>query len=475
MAKKSIDGRKTKHKHTRPLGKKKALVIFIAVFAVFYAGMAFYYWDHYFLGTRINGYDCSNRQVDEVRTMLTRAVADYKLTIKERYYLEEERTGSEMGLSFNDDGTLNKVMRSQNPLLWITALVKNYDYGDGQVAVNLNEARFRDTFENLDAFNKKYQIATRDAYSRYNEGEDRYDIIKEVNGNGIDKNRFYDYMKKAVLKLTPEVNIGETQAYKQPKYFENSEKIIKSNKNLNKYAGTKVTYDFDDRKYVVDGDVVNQWLSLDNKYRVHLDKDKVRDYVENMADETDTLGGTRKFKSISGNHVTVSGGTYGWQMDRETEYNHLVSAIKEAKTEKRTPEYFQKGKSRKTNDLGSTYVEVDLGSQHLWFYKNGKTLVSTDVVTGCVAKGRSTPQGTYYILYKQTNHTMVGPGYRSFVNYWMPYMDRGIGLHDSSWRGSYGGSIYMYSGSHGCVNMPYSAVKAVFNNIEAGYPVCVHY
>ena len=194
-----------------------------------------------------------------------------------------------------------------------------------------------------------------------------------------------------------------------------------------------------------------------------------------MANETDTLGATRTFKSISGNHVTVSGGTYGWEMDRETESNHLVSAITEAKREKRTPSSFHKGKSRKTNDLGDTYVEVDLGSQHLWFYKDGKTLVSTDVVTGCVAKGRSTPQGTYYILYKQTNHTMVGPGYRSFVNYWLPYMDRGIGLHDSSWRGSYGGSIYMYSGSHGCVNMPYSAVRAVFYNIDPGYPVCVHY
>ena len=221
--------------------------------------------------------------------------------------------------------------------------------------------------------------------------------------------------------------------------------------------------------------MVNKWLSLDKKFKVHLDKDKVREYVNNMADETDTLGATRTFKSISGNHVTVSGGTYGWQMDRETECEHLISAIKKAKQEKRTPEYFQKGKSRKTNDLGDTYVEVDLGSQHLWFYKDGKTLVSTDVVTGCVSKGRSTPQGTYYILYKQTNHTMVGPGYRSFVNYWMPFMDRGIGLHDSSWRGSYGGSIYMYSGSHGCVNMPYSAVKAVFYNIDPGYPVCVHY
>lgn len=467
--------RKSKHKHARPFGKKKVLVVFIALLGLFYAGMAVYYTDHYYMGTRINGYDCSNKRANEVKNMLTRAVANYEMTIKERYYVEEKRSGSEMGLSFKDDGTLQKVMRAQNPLLWITALFKEYDYGDGQVAVSLNEARFRDTFEGLDALNDKYYIKTRDAYSKYNSETGKYDIIKEVNGNGLEKNKFYEYMKRAALKLTPEINIGETSAYRQPKYFEDSDKIIKSNKNLNKYASTKVTYDFDDRKYVVDGNVVNKWLSLDKKFKVHLDKDKVREYVNNMADETDTLGATRTFKSISGNHVTVSGGTYGWQMDRETECEHLISAIKKAKQEKRTPEYFQKGKSRKTNDLGDTYVEVDLGSQHLWFYKDGKTLVSTDVVTGCVSKGRSTPQGTYYILYKQTNHTMVGPGYRSFVNYWMPFMDRGIGLHDSSWRGSYGGSIYMYSGSHGCVNMPYSAVKAVFYNIDPGYPVCVHY
>ena len=50
-----------------------------------------------------------------------------------------------------------------------------------------------------------------------------------------------------------------------------------------------------------------------------------------------------------------------------------------------------------------------------------------------------------------------------------------IGMHDATWRGSFGGGIYKYDGSHGCVNMPYSVAEAIFNNIEAGTPVVCYY
>ena len=40
------------------------------------------------------------------------------------------------------------------------------------------------------------------------------------------------------------------------------------------------------------------------------------------------------------------------------------------------------------------------------------------------------------------------------VTYWMPF-NGGIGFHDATWRGCFGGQIYIWSGSHGCVNMPY--------------------
>ena len=111
----------------------------------------------------------------------------------------------------------------------------------------------------------------------------------------------------------------------------------------------------------------------------------------------------------------------------------------------------------------------------MWFYKDGNTLVSTPVVTGDVSKGRGTPTGVYYILYKTTDYTLTGQGYESKVDYWLPFTQMGVGIHDSSWRNSYGGSIYTYDGSHGCVNTPKDAVETIYNNIQSTYPVVVHW
>ena len=93
---------------------------------------------------------------------------------------------------------------------------------------------------------------------------------------------------------------------------------------------------------------------------------------------------------------------------------------------------------------------------------------------------RRRPRGVYYIYTKERNRTLKGeinpstgkPSYESFVNYWMPF-NEGIGLHDASWRSSFGGSIYYENGSHGCVNLPYSVAQALYDVLEVGTPVLV--
>ena len=80
----------------------------------------------------------------------------------------------------------------------------------------------------------------------------------------------------------------------------------------------------------------------------------------------------------------------------------------------------------------------------------------------------------FEIRKKDTDTYLVGPGYRTHVDYWMPF-NGGIGFHDASWRGSFGGSIYLYSGSHGCINLPTSAAATLYENIEAGCPVLCFY
>ena len=52
----------------------------------------------------------------------------------------------------------------------------------------------------------------------------------------------------------------------------------------------------------------------------------------------------------------------------------------------------------------------------------------------------------------------------------MPF-NNGIGMHDAKWRSSFGGTIYKTGGSHGCINLPPSVAKTIFDNISAGTPV----
>ena len=121
---------------------------------------------------------------------------------------------------------------------------------------------------------------------------------------------------------------------------------------------------------------------------------------------------------------------------------------------------------------GNTYVEISISQQHMWAYKNGTRIATTDVVTGNYGSN-DTPKGYFNIFSKARETDLIGADYVSHVSYWMAFYG-GCGIHDASWRSSYGGSIYKGNGSHGCVNTPYSQVKKIYENIPYGTPVIIY-
>lgn len=122
--------------------------------------------------------------------------------------------------------------------------------------------------------------------------------------------------------------------------------------------------------------------------------------------------------------------------------------------------------------MPTTFVEVDISSQTLNFYQDSNLILTTPVTTGKNGV-YDTRIGYFQIAYKNYNTFLEGPGYKVHVDYWMPF-DGGIGLHDATWRGTFGGDIYTYNGSHGCVNMPYDAAQTVYENVSEGTRVLVH-
>jgi hypothetical protein len=169
--------------------------------------------------------------------------------------------------------------------------------------------------------------------------------------------------------------------------------------------------------------------------------------------------------------------TYGWKINQTNTVIQLIGLMQEGQTVTVEPEYERRGYCRKKDDIGKDYVEADISAQHFWVYKNGECVMDDDFVSGTETNSeRRTPRGVCQILSKNRNVTLgtyAVQGYECPVSFWMPFNWLGCGFHDLS-RGAYGGSIYMYNGSHGCLNLKYSVAKQLFETVETGMPVLVH-
>ena len=188
----------------------------------------------------------------------------------------------------------------------------------------------------------------------------------------------------------------------------------------------------------------------------------------------DSYGKPHTFQSTRGDLITLENGTYGNELDRKKETAFLEQAVLERKDVLRQPEYLRKAWAQGLNDIGDTYIEIDITQQKMYFYQNGECMIDTPVVTGNMMRKRETPEGVFYIYLKQKNRVLRGPGYAAHVDFWMP-VKNGIGIHDALWRDEFGGEIYKTEGSHGCINTPHDVMEKLYDMAEIGMPVVIFY
>ncbi len=192
--------------------------------------------------------------------------------------------------------------------------------------------------------------------------------------------------------------------------------------------------------------------------------------MDGLSKKYDTYGRARKFQTSEGRNIILKPGNYGWRVDRNKEAEKLIKLIRSGSQVNREPAYLYMAAVKGEDDIGDSYVEIDLTAQHLYLYVEGELITESDFVSGNVAKGYDTPEGVYGLTYKTLNATLRGPGYATPVTYWMPF-NGNVGMHDATWRGSFGGSIYLRNGSHGCINLPKEQAEKIYEQIYKGFPV----
>lgn len=440
----------------------------IVTLSVIYLIGYFYYSNHFYNNTYINGIECSNKGLEAAEKEVTKTVSEYKLQLLERGEKIEEITGEEIGLHLMFDVKLSTILEEQSPLDWFLHFFKKNEYENPSNLV-YDEVMLEDRFKELDCVNPEKVKQPVDAkLSEYS--AEGYKIVKEEQGNQLKEQEVYTFVEKAVMALEPALDLEQNNFYVTPNVYESDERLIQQREIANQYTNTRLEYNFCDVTEVVDGDLISQWLLFGEDFSVIISEDKVKEFVDYLGKTYNTFGKSRNFKTSYGQDIVVKGGDYGWWMNRGAEKNEIIECIKKGEQKVKEPVYFQKAKCYGNNDIGPSYVEINLEKQHLFFYKDGQLVVESDFVSGNIAKNHGTPTGTFPILYKEKNAVLKGEDYESDVKYWMPFYN-GVGLHDASWRKKFGGQIYKKSGSHGCVNLPENVTKIIFDNIEVGTAV----
>lgn len=474
-----------KRRKTGKDGKVKALWItggVLAVICLIYVAISVYFMSHFFVNTKINGKNFSGKTASDVEKYLQTNIKDYKLTILENEERQDVISGSEIGLEYRAGTEAEKLLKDQNGFAWPKAF---FTENSRKVSVNVsyNEESLNQRISQLSCLQTE-QTPAENAKPEFDGNQ--YVIKPEVYGNAVDKERLTEQVKVHITEFQPQLDMVATKCYAKPKYTEDSKEVQEACDAMNKYVNASITYPMNE-PVVVDKALISQWLQVDGEMKVSLNTEAMKQWFTAFGDKYDTQGTTRTFTTPAGKSATVTGGTYGWSIDEDTELVNLQNSILNGEVVTREPAYYAGGTAaaHSGQDWGNTYAEVDMSAQHMWYIQNGQVVLETDVVTGEPIPSKITPEGVYSLMWKQPNSVLVGdinpdtgePAYRTKVKYWMQVTSSGVGFHDAIWQTAFGGTLYQIpgTGSHGCINMPLDQAGALFNMIEPGTPVIFHW
>ncbi|MCD8341870.1 MAG: L,D-transpeptidase/peptidoglycan binding protein [Clostridiales bacterium] len=463
----------------RGLSWPVVLLIIVLVLLVIaggvYVARAMGYEEKFLPGTSINGVDVSGLTVDGAEQALDDNLTNYTLTLVERENVTETITAEDISMALDLGDSVEQLLEAQNSWLWpLYALGQRSNEATLETAFVYDSDALSAAIAALTCLDSATAVQPTDAYiSGYDSEAGGVVIQAETQGTLVDEDALTAAVVAAVDAMEAELDLDAAGCYVAPTVTSDDPDLVLEAETLNGYLGVTITYEMGEDTVVLDGSTLIDWLTYDGDGTATLDSDAVAAFVKNLASTYNTIFSNRTFTTTYGQTITVEGGDYGWWMDQNSEVEELTQQILDQESGTREPVWYSEAAilgNGATGDYGDTYVEINLTAQHLYYYKDGALVVESDFVSG---KNDATPTGTYGILYCERYATLNGENYSSPVSYWMPFYN-GVGLHDASWRTSFGGTIYKTSGSHGCINLPIKVAKKIYENMSAGTAVIVY-
>ena len=476
------ENKRKKHKGLKITGLAAAMAVAVAGCA--YAGMTYYYSDRFFEGTWINGIDCSGKTAYEVETALADKVQDYSIQVSSRNQEPQMITGEQINYQYLSTGETLQLLKNQKPYEWIKGFYEQKSY---TVAENVayDKTLLQQQVTTLNCAKTENQTAPENAYVAFKDNQ--FQIVPETEGTQLNVKQAYRILDQAVADTQASIDFGTApDAYVSAEVTQNDPELQSALEACNNYTKASITYTFGDQTATLDGNTIKDWLQFDEKGQLLMDDNTfhqhIADYVAQLAATYNTVGTEREFHTTSGRTVYVYSSVYGWAINQAAEAAQLAQEIQSGTQTTREPIYEQTANSHGLNDLGNTYIEVDLSNQHMYYYQSGSLIFDSEFVSGNMSYSDRQTHAGIFTLYSKTSPSVLRGDkkpdgtyeYEEPVDYWMPF-DGGIGFHDAPWRDAFGGDIYLTNGSHGCINLPPENAAVLYSIIDYNVPIVCFY
>ena len=168
--------------------------------------MTLYFNSHFFFRTSINNISISGKSNKSAQELMSNNANAYVLTIEERNNKTETITGESISLKYDFSNNIDRILKSQNPFLWISSIFrhKNYEFTDG---INYDESLLNKYISELDALNESMVTNPVNAKLNYNDG--KYEIIKEDIGNKVNRDLLNSKILEKIISANKTLNLDE--------------------------------------------------------------------------------------------------------------------------------------------------------------------------------------------------------------------------------------------------------------------------
>ena len=462
----------------------------VGALAIIYVGFAIFFQSHFLPNTKVNGEDVSWKGVDELAAHIHEQGAQYKVHVTGDG-IDLSIPSKDIDFAYDGDAYAEEAGNQIPAWQWPREVAYPQNYS-ATGAISFDEAKLDKIVRDEVAKVNKKAKGPKNATMTFSEEEDKFVTVPDALGTKIEPDPVVKKVSKTVQTMQPEAVLGDEELV-QPTIREDNETLLAGVDKANMLLDSDIHLNIagTDAKALT-RDQIRSWVSLNSKCNLTVNEDAIREWAQGpLSEEFDTVGNARTYTRPDGKEITVDesaiadNGSYGWVLDGESLAATIASNLREGKTDAIDVPMLRTADSWNPNgkEWPNRYIDVDLAEQVARMYDDSsKVIWETSFVSGNPIYDGGTHPGAYYIFEKESPMILIGldynmdgkPDYETPVTYWMPFND-GQGLHDANWRWSFGGEIYTYDGSHGCVNLPYDKAQELYNITEVGDVVVVHW